>query len=70
MTFETNAFEIEITMAYVTLETKISTAYMTFKTNLLYLRKIDDPKKISKINKSTINFFFSLPTLKIRFFSF
>ena len=43
MTFETNTFEIEITMAYVTLETKISTAYMTFKTNLLSLRKINDP---------------------------
>ena len=43
MTFETNAFEMEITMAYVTLETKISTAYMTFKTNLLSLRKINDP---------------------------
>ena len=58
MTFETNAFKIEITMAYVTLETIISTAYMTFKTNVLSLRKIDDPKKISKINKSTITFFF------------
>ena len=43
MTFETNAFEIEITMAHVTLETKISTAYVTFKTNLLSLRKINDP---------------------------
>ena len=60
MTFETNAFKIEITMAYVTLETIISTAYMTFKTNVLSLRKIDDPKKISKINKSTITFFFFL----------
>ena len=73
MTFETNAFKIEITMAYVTLETIISTVYMTFKTNVLSLRKINDPKKISKINKSTITFFFffkSLPTLKIRFFSF
>ena len=57
MTFETNAFEMEITMAYVTLETKISTAYMTFKTNLLSLRKIYDPQKNSKINKSTITFF-------------
>ena len=58
MTFETNAFKIEITMAYVTLETIISTAYMTFKKNVLSLRKIDDPKKISKINKSTITFLF------------
>ena len=58
MTFEMNAFKIEITMAYVTLETIISTVYMTFKTNVLSLRKINDPKKISKINNSTITFFF------------
>ena len=48
MTFETNAFEIEITMAYVTLETKISTAYMTFETNVLSLWRIDNPQKIQK----------------------
>ena len=60
MTFETNAFEIEITTAYVTLKTKISTAYMTFKTNVLSLWKIDNPKKNSKINRSTITLFFFL----------
>ena len=58
MTFETNAFKIEITMAYVTLETIISTVYMTFKTNVLSLRKIDDPQNNSKINKSAITYFF------------
>ena len=48
MTFEMNAFKIEITMAYVTLETKISTAYMTFETYVLSLWRIDNPPKIQK----------------------
>ena len=48
MTFETNAFEIEITMAYVTLETKILTANITFETNVLSLQSIDNPQKIQK----------------------
>ena len=45
MTFETNAFEIEITMAYVTLETKILIAYITFETNVLSLLRITTLKK-------------------------
>ena len=55
MTFKTNAFEIEITMAYMTLETKILIAYITFETNVLSLRE-SQPSKNSKINKSTITF--------------
>ena len=45
MTFKTNAFEIEITMAYMTLETKILIAYITFETNVLSLPRITTLKK-------------------------
>ena len=48
MTFETNAFEIEITMAYVTLETKISTAYVTLKQIFYLYGKSTTLKKIQK----------------------
>ena len=48
MTFETDAFDIEITMSYVTFEAKILAAYMTFETNVLSLQSIDNPQKIQK----------------------
>ena len=43
-------------MAYVTLETEISTANITLETNVLSLWRISDPQKFKK-RKSTITFF-------------